>query len=474
MTRTLKLLCSVRFGVILLILLGLACLVGMLVMQQNVDGFDRYFADLTPAQKLVYGKLGVFDIYHSWYFNALLALLSMNIILASVDRLPKAWKFFSKPTVTVPVRWLRDQKQTAEVEVFGTRNEATSRLQTAMKACGWKKILVGEKGGTTYVLAQSGAWNRLGAYAVHVALLTIFFGGFLTAQMGSTGNMVIEPGETTNLMTETVVDLDKTTQLTKQLPFEITGTDIQQKLIKKEGPINAMNTIDWITRIRIKDETGEHDATVQMNRPFDYRGYRLFQASFVAVGRARSITVNAVPANGGETQVVTIPRDGSVTLSDGTRVRFSEFRGAFSIGPEDQSEDTSTYPNPGAILQVVAPGSAPQTAYAFGPQKQNMPVAKKPVAGYTFQLADFEKVGQSHILSVQRDPGATVVYVGFILLFLTLVAVFFFAHQRVWAAIEEGKDGHRVVLGGNTNRNLNSFDEKFGKFVKSLEGTTAG
>ena len=93
LTQTLKLLCSVRFGVTLLILLGLACLIGMLVMQQNVDGFDRYFADLTPAQKLVYGKLGVFDIYHSWYFNALLALLSMNIILSSVDRFPKAWKF---------------------------------------------------------------------------------------------------------------------------------------------------------------------------------------------------------------------------------------------------------------------------------------------------------------------------------------------------------------------------------------------
>ena len=40
------------------------------------------------------------------------------------------------------------------------------------------------------------------------------------------------------------------------------------------------------------------------------------------------------------------------------------------------------------------------------------------------------------MLSVQRDPGATVVYVGFVLLFLTLVAVFFFSHQRVWAAIE--------------------------------------
>ena len=84
--RFLKLLCSVRLGVTLLVLLGLACLIGMLVMQQNVAGFERYFAELTPAQRLVYGKLGIFDIYHSWYFNALLSMVSINIILASIDR----------------------------------------------------------------------------------------------------------------------------------------------------------------------------------------------------------------------------------------------------------------------------------------------------------------------------------------------------------------------------------------------------
>ncbi len=118
-SRFLKLLCSVRLGVTLLVLLGLACFVGMLIMQQSVDGFARYFAELTPAQRLVYGNLGLFDIYHSWYFNALLFLVSMNIVLASIDRFPKTWLFVSKPNATVPVRWLRDQKQNAEIDIEG-------------------------------------------------------------------------------------------------------------------------------------------------------------------------------------------------------------------------------------------------------------------------------------------------------------------------------------------------------------------
>ena len=469
-SRFLRLICSVRLGVTLLVLLGLACLTGMLIMQQNVGGFDRYFLQLAPAQRLVYGKLGFFDIYHAWYFNALLAVLSLNIILASIDRIPKTWKFASKPNLTVPIRWLRDQKQTAELKMQGSSEAITDEIAAAMKKTGWRKIVTTEKGGRTYVFGQSGIWNRFGAYAVHVGLLTIFTGGFLTAQFGATGQMPVTLGQPTNLMFDTVVNLDKTNEITKRLPFEVTSTDIQQKLIKKEGSLSAMNTIDWITRFTITDETGAHDGMVQMNRPFDYRGYRFFQASFTPIGRARNITIKAKPASGGEAQEVTIPRDGSAVLADGTKVNFSEFRGNFRIGEEDRNEDTSDYLNPAAVLKVTEPGSPSQTAYAFGPQMASMPVAGKPVGGYTFQLTDFEKVADQHILSVQRDPGSDVVYVGFILLFLTLVSVFFFSHQRVWAAIEKGADGaYNVVFGGNTNRSLNAFDEKFRRFVNSLE-----
>src|SRR5688500_17468841 len=70
---------SVRFGVTLLVILVALSMIGMLIVQQNVDGFDSYFASLTPAEKTVYGSLGFFDIYHSWYYNGLLLILSLNI-----------------------------------------------------------------------------------------------------------------------------------------------------------------------------------------------------------------------------------------------------------------------------------------------------------------------------------------------------------------------------------------------------------
>lgn len=467
-TRILGLLSSVRLGVVLLVLLGLACLVGMLIMQQNVEGFANYYQTLTPAQRLVYGRLKFFDIYHCWYFNALLALLSTNIILASIDRFPKTWAIAAKPNLTVPLRWLKEQRGSATVTLSGSRDHVLDRLESELHAFGWRKIVKTVKDDKVFLFSEKGRWNRFGAYAVHVGLLTIFLGGFLTAQLGSTGQLPLAPGKSTDRMSETVVDLDRVNEVTMKLPFEIWFDDIEQKLIKKDGPILASNTIDWITRFTIKDDTGEHKATAQMNHPFDYRGYRFFQASFMPVGRARNITVRLTNGSG-ENQDVVIPRNGTAALADGTKIDFAEFRGNFRIGPEDTNEDTSAYPNPAAVLRVTPPNAAPQAAYAFGPQMAAMPVAKKPVAGYTFQLVDFEKVSDQHILSVQRDPGSNVVYVGFVLLFITLVGVFFFSHQRVWVVVDGNSENtSEVHIGGSTNRNWNSFEDKLARLVSKL------
>lgn len=468
-SRFLQQLSSVRFGVVLLILLGLLCFFGMIIMQQNVEGFEHYYAELTPAQKLVYGSLGLFDIYHSWYFNVLLLILSFNIILSSIDRFPKTRTYISKPKIDTSLRFLKGQDENAAFETESESADAlAARIAENAKRAGWRKTVISEKNGKTFVFSQSGVWNRFAYLAVHVGLLTIFLGGFMTGQLGNTGQMALQPGQASNEIYEFVSTLDQLNQVTKLVPFEVICTDIQQKLIKNDGSLSASNTIDWLTKIQIRDETGVTDAVVQMNRPFDYRGYRFFQASFVATGRARNINLRLTSADGAA-QDVTIPRNGTVSLADGTLVRFVDFRGNFSLGKEDPNEDTSNYPNPGAILQVTPPNGTAQTAYAFNEKMANIPAATKSVAGYTYRLTGFEKVADQHILSVQRDPGANVVYVGFVLLSITLIAVFFFSHQRVWAMIENvSGNKFKVTLGGNTNRNKPAFSEKFKRFIRSF------
>jgi cytochrome c biogenesis protein len=472
--RTLDLLSSVRFGVSLLMLLAGACMIGMLIMQQNVEGFDKYFATLSPAQRFLYGKLGVFDIYHAWYFNALLLVLSLNIVLASIDRIPGAWTFISRKKLDASSNWLKGQKPSATLMLrTKTMQETVSRIAEAFGKAGLKPVVT-EKKGKTYVFGERGAWNRLGAYAVHVALLTIFLGGFLTSMFMRYGQMPLEPGLSSSEMTETVFNIDQLSRTVHQLPFQVECTDIEQKLIRKEGAITADNTLDWLTRIRIKDpERGEREALVHLNRPYDYRGYRFFQASFIADGKARSIRLQVTPQAGGRPQELTIPRDGAAVLPDGTRVEFLDFSANFTVGGNNQEMDGSVYNNPAATLAVSAPGAAtPVRAIAFTPEMaERAPFARQPVAGYTWRLVDFEKAPKAHILAIQRDPGATVVYVGFTLLGLTLCGVFFFSHRRVWAQVDDKGDGrYEAVIGGNTNRNQLGFEDTFWQIVSAVGG----
>ncbi|HEV7891848.1 MAG TPA: cytochrome c biogenesis protein ResB [Pyrinomonadaceae bacterium] len=472
-TRTLNLLSSVRFGVTLLMLLAAACMIGMLIVQQNVDGFDKYFAALTPAQKFLYGKLGFFDIYHVWYFNGLLLILSLNIVLASIDRFPSAWTYVSRKKLDAGAHWLRGQEQSASLRLKeGACEPAVERIKAAMRSVGLKTTVT-EKNGKTFVFGERGVINRLGAYAVHVALLTIFTGGFLTAQFGRTGQMPLEPGTTSDEMTETVFNVDQLSRAVYQIPFQVECTDIEQTLMRKDGTIMSDNTLDWFTRIRITDpdEPKPVDAVVHLNAPYDYRGYRFFQASFIANGKARSVKVAVTPQAGGATEELNIPRNGKAKLSDGTLVEFKDFAANFSVGGEDNASE-GTYNNPAATLSVTPPGGKATRAFAFTPEMaERAPFAKQPVAGYTWRLVDFEKAPKAHILSVQKDPGSTVVYVGFTLLALTLAHVFFSSHQRVWALIEEKRKGaYEVVLGGNTNRNQLGFGDRFKKLVAATGG----
>src|SRR5437870_3247859 len=84
LNRILDFISSVRVGVVVLCILVVLSMTGMLIMQANVEGFEAYYVSLTPAEKTVFGALGLFDIYHSWYFSAALLFLSLNIILASI------------------------------------------------------------------------------------------------------------------------------------------------------------------------------------------------------------------------------------------------------------------------------------------------------------------------------------------------------------------------------------------------------
>ncbi len=495
LNRLLDFMSSVRFGVSQLCTLVVLSMVGMLIIQQNVQGFDAYFASLTPAEKLVYGSLGFFDIYHSWYFNLLLLSLSLNIVLASIDHLPSAWSYISSPKTSATRGWLLNQKQNAVIRVFNTADsDAAERIKTVFETNGLKSqitenttrsYLLDEDGNKSftetvnktnlYVFGESGRVNRLGAYFVHVGLLTLFLGHFIALQTGFDADVRMIPGDATDKIQMIQFDLDKKEKFDVQLPFTMTCTDIQQKLIDPRGSIDVTNTLDWRTQMKVDDpEFGATLADISMNKPFSYRGYRFFQAQTIPIGNARNISLELTPQAGGEPVKLEISRMGSTTISDGTHVEYEEFLPDFTFGTDGKPDTRSgEYNNPVAVLNVTPREGVRTRVYAFsGNIADNIPVGA-PKAGYKWRLTDFEKSPFAHVLSIKYDPynGAFIAwYFGGFGLIGALCFVFFFSHKRIWALIDRRDDGSvEVVLGGNTNRNHAGFEDKFKKIAGDLE-----
>jgi cytochrome c biogenesis protein len=479
----LRLLSSVPFGIVLLVLLIIACMIGMLIQQQELETFHAYYASLTPAEKIVYGRLGFFDIYHAAYFNLLLLLLSLNIILASIDHFPSAWSFIRRKKLTASPTFAMAQKFKEKVELPKLGRQELAGFAAAAARKMRFRTRVTEADDRTTVFAERGVWNRLGAYAVHIGLLTIFLGYFLTGR-GHTGSMDAIPGGSSDTMAKNEFSIDNAATERAigvrelKLPFTVECVDFQQKLINKDGSLDPVNTLDWITRVRIVDpEIGKTtNAIVHLNAPLDYRGYRFFQQSYRAPYSARVIKLRVTPmsatTNGGQPQEVTIERNGEAKLADGTRLQYSVFYPSFTVGSDQKVQNATPdeYENPAAHLAYVMPDGKQGEVWAlnenFAKTVANAPFMKKFMdnGAYQFVLTDFEKAPMASILSVQYDPGASVVYAGFTILCLTLIAVFFFSHQRLWIVVEDGN----VYLGGDANRNRLGFEDRAKKVAELI------
>jgi len=486
LNKVLRLLSSVRFGIVMLSLLFACCMIGMLVMQVNVDGFQKYYASLKPAQRMVYGALDFFDIYRSRYFTLLLAITGLNIILSSIDRFPSAWQYIRKPKLTASPRFIAAQMLNDEAVERADPKTVAENIRKVWHKHGFR-ARINEKNKQVTVFAQRNAWNRLGAYIVHAALLTIFIGGFLTSRYGVGGPMEIQPGKTSNAFATREITVDGGRESQAFLPFQIECMDLEQKLIRPEGGLDNSNTIDWLSYIRIIDNERnvQQDMLVHLNNVGDYRGYRFFQSSFLPIGNARQITISFEPDNavGATIASVTIKRNGSAEVPGIGTVSYVGFYPDFNVDDSGPTTLSRHYNNPAAQLEITRPDGKRTMSFAFNPQlsehymrKANEKVGKEGgqnpllVNGNKIILRDFEKVSLNHTLTIQYDPGRTPVYMGFMLLIVSLCGVFFFSHQRVWAAIEPNGKGSRIYFGGNTNRNKAAFEGRFNLLVQSATG----
>ena len=96
---------SMKLTISLLILLALLSIIGTLITQNasRLEYVQRYGIGLYE----VLNFFNLFDMYHSWWFSAVLLLLVINLIACSVQRLPGIFSQISRESGELEDRMLK-------------------------------------------------------------------------------------------------------------------------------------------------------------------------------------------------------------------------------------------------------------------------------------------------------------------------------------------------------------------------------
>src|SRR6266487_1573865 len=96
-TKLYQTLSSVRTGIFLIIIVGIFSAVGTFILQRPTTETDEIQRAYTPETLAWLDRLGLTDIFHSWWFLTLLVLFCVCLLFVSVDRWPNSWKVYSRP-----------------------------------------------------------------------------------------------------------------------------------------------------------------------------------------------------------------------------------------------------------------------------------------------------------------------------------------------------------------------------------------
>jgi len=437
-----KFFASIRLTVVLLLSLAATSIIGT-VIPQNQSPAD-YFHNYGEFFYNFFSTLNIFDMYHSWWFQILLLMLTINVIVCSLNRLSTTWKMVF---VKIPPFNISKFRSLSNKEEF-TSNRPLEELrnkyeQVASKKYGYYRAEQTDKG--FCILAEKGRWTRLGVYAVHLSVILLLLGGLIGSIFGFEGFVNITEGETVNS-----IRLRKTGQI-HNLDFTIRCDNFSVSFYETGAPKEFRSTLSII-----EDGRSVLQKDIIVNDPLRYKGINLFQANYGMLP-PEEIMLNIMSRETGmvykkKTKIgmpIEVPEGmGSFVVKD--------YRNSFNYKGIALGETFIGILNrkDGNSIDIMLP----LNFASFDKMRQG---------DLIFSVADYDNRYYTG-LQVTCDPGVLVVYSGFVLMIIGCFVTFFMSHQRL--SIEVIKIGNKtkVIVAGTANKNKLGMKARVKNFSQNL------
>jgi cytochrome c biogenesis protein len=264
--RLWKIFASVKLTIALLLTLAATSIVGTLIPQnQEPAAYLQAFGEFLYH---IFALLGLFDMYHSWWFRTLILLLVINIIVCSVDRLKANRKILFVRDPRFNRARFRQLKNKSEYKENADADHLKNLYPPAVSS-GFRYQRLEETDTGFALYAESGRWTRFGVYIVHLSVVILLIGGLIGSIFGFEGYVNIPEGETV-----TSIRLAKGNQ-NLELDFAIRCDDFNVEFYDSGAPKEFRSSLTVLKQGKVVFQKD-----IIVNDPLRYEGISFFQSSY--------------------------------------------------------------------------------------------------------------------------------------------------------------------------------------------------
>jgi cytochrome c biogenesis protein len=426
--------CSLKLTISLLISLALTSIIGTILPQGPIP--PEYVAKTSAMKLQIYGKLGFFDMYHSWWFITLLYIFSLNLVCCSIKRLPHVFKFISEPTLVLGDSMRNSFSQKSEAAFSGSTDKAKEKLAEFLGK-EFSAPVITEHNGDFHLFSQKSAWSRLGVYVVHFSILVIFVGAIIGSLFGFKGYTNIVEGTAVNT-------IEGRTGEMIPLGFEVLCEKFEVEFYKTGSPKEFRSTLTILDKGQ--PVPGLTSRKTIVNDPLTYKGITFYQSSYGQANEGSEHFFIMRPRSGGAPEKFSIREGTAITLKDGTAFRLVETA-------QEVRQFMPGFSGPAARVEVAFKGKSPQTFIVL----KNYPEMNAQRGDELTFDYDGTNARMYTGLQVSKDPGVEIVWLGCALMVMGIYIAFFMSHKRVWIIVSKG----HARMYGNANKNHAAFSMQF-------------
>ncbi|BHH82968.1 cytochrome c biogenesis protein ResB [Desulforhopalus sp. 52FAK] len=423
---------SVKLAIFTLCSLAITSIIGTIIPQGEAAGFyvKQYGASAAQFMQV----LDIPDMYYSWWFLSLLLILSINLIVCSIERFPRVWKIIQTDNLQVSAERIGKMSSAREWQI-SAENINKINPEDIFKSVSMHPEKKETEAGTLY-FSQKGKYSRTGVYIVHLSILVIFLGAIVGSIYGFKGSVMIPEMQGTNkfFSSEDSSSID--------LGFTVRCDQFIIEFYDNGMPKEYQSTLTVS-----ENEKKIFTTDIEVNSPLTYKGFTFYQSSYQGY---QDFILTVTDKESGETKQAIIPFQ--------KQQNWEEMDLRYGIVNAEAVGQRVT-----RTKLWLKSGDSPATLTWLNDNQQGVITTEN--NSYDVTVKQMYATG----LQVAKDPGVWIVYLGCGLMLLGLYMAFFLSHRRLWLFHDTSAANHKLILGGNANKNKLAFKQLFSKLENKID-----